>query len=154
MDRLKCLIASAGGHTCALPLAAEMELMRPLDVEPLPDVPPFVLGMALVRGVPVPVIDLPRLLEAQRENAPHRRWIFSRRNDQALVLAVESVDGVAELDRAALEAAPTFGSRTDDALVSAIALHEQRLFWLLETARIVPAGVWEALRDHTRAQRA
>ena len=154
MEWLRCLIARAGGHTCAIPLATEMELMRPLGVEPLPGVPPFVSGMTVVRGGPAPVIDLGRLLEDAPRDAVPRRWVFSKIEGQPLVLAVESVDGVAELDRTRLEAAPTFGSRTDGGIVSAIALHDRRLLWVLQSTRLVPPEVWQTVREHVEAGRA
>jgi purine-binding chemotaxis protein CheW len=56
---LLCRIGSSIG---ALALKDVRETMRPLPIEPLAGTPPFVLGLAIVRGFPTPVIDAARLL--------------------------------------------------------------------------------------------
>ncbi|MET3131167.1 chemotaxis signal transduction protein [Oxalobacteraceae bacterium GrIS 1.11] len=42
----------------ALPLLQVRESMRALPVEALPDMPPFMLGLAVIRGAALPVLDL------------------------------------------------------------------------------------------------
>ena len=42
----------------ALPLEHVVETMRPLPVEPLGDAPRFILGLSIVRGEPIPVVDV------------------------------------------------------------------------------------------------
>jgi len=57
-----CLLCHVGSFVCALPVEHVVEIMRPLPIRHLEDVPPFVLGVALVRGAPAPVVDVARLL--------------------------------------------------------------------------------------------
>ena len=52
------VLVQAGLHLCALPLGAVIETLRPLPLRPLAGAPAGVLGVAVVRGSPVPVIDL------------------------------------------------------------------------------------------------
>jgi len=42
---------------CALPLEAVIETMRPLPIDALGAMPPFVLGVSVIRGAPVVVVD-------------------------------------------------------------------------------------------------
>lgn len=57
---------------CAFPLESVIEVMRPLPIEPLPDVPAYVLGASLVRGLPTPIVDLGALLGT----LPIKLWRF------------------------------------------------------------------------------
>ena len=52
------LLFHVGASVCALRLEDVGETMRPLPVSPLPETAAFVLGLAIVRGAPTPVIDL------------------------------------------------------------------------------------------------
>jgi purine-binding chemotaxis protein CheW len=67
-----CLLTRVGSRTCAVPVELVSETMRPLPIAPLAAMPPFVLGLSVVRGTPVPVIDAPRLLGATGSVKPGR----------------------------------------------------------------------------------
>src|SRR5258708_4244878 len=56
------LIFNVGARMCALPVGHVAEIMRPLPVEPVFGAPEFVLGLAVIRGEPVPVCDAGKLL--------------------------------------------------------------------------------------------
>jgi purine-binding chemotaxis protein CheW len=56
------LVFRVEGRRFALPIESVEEVMRPLSVEPLADVPAFVVGVSIVRGEPTPVVDLAALV--------------------------------------------------------------------------------------------
>ena len=60
------LLVRCGESLCALPLAGVLEIMRPLPCEPVQNAPEFVLGMSLIRGAFVPVVDLAALVTGAR----------------------------------------------------------------------------------------
>jgi len=96
------LLCRAGSHLCALPLTQISEVMRLLPIEPLAEAPPFMRGIAVIRGVPVAVLDLGRLL-GQARTAP-TRLITARAGGRVLGIAVAEVIGVRRTDQ--------LGSRT------------------------------------------
>ena len=57
-DRQPALLVRAAGRLCAVPIAHVVEVMRALPVEPIPGAPSFVPGLAIIRGAPMPVVDL------------------------------------------------------------------------------------------------
>ncbi len=60
------LLCRIAGRLCAVPLESVLETMRPGATEPLAEAPRFVLGLAIIRGEPMPVVDMGRLIsEAQ-----------------------------------------------------------------------------------------
>jgi len=67
-------------------------VMRLLPIEPLAEAPPFMRGIAVIRGAPVAVLDLGRLL-GQARTTP-TRLVTARVGDRTLGIAVAEVIGV------------------------------------------------------------
>jgi purine-binding chemotaxis protein CheW len=86
------LLCRAGAHLCAVPLVRILEVMRMMPVEPVADAPVFLRGISVIRGAPVAVIDLGRLL-GQARTAP-TRIITVHIDGRTLGLAVTEVVGV------------------------------------------------------------
>src|SRR5580692_5756315 len=63
------LLCRVQARWCALPLRHVIETMRPLPTSPIPGAPAFVDGLAVIRGAPVPVVSLSRLLGATTTQA-------------------------------------------------------------------------------------
>jgi purine-binding chemotaxis protein CheW len=121
-----------------------IETMRPLPVEPLAGTPSFVLGLSVLRGAPVPVIDLANLLGATSLTT-HARFIAVRAGDRNALLAVESVVGVVALPDRMLESLPPLvGAMSAQALDTIGRLDEGMLF-VLKSGHIVPDSVWRSL---------
>src|SRR5437899_7283588 len=93
---MKVLIVGLQSRMCAVPLAHVIETMRPLPVEPLAGVPSFVKGVAIIRGIPTPVVDLGAVLGTPIEIA--ERFVTVRVGDKQVALAVNAVLGVYDLD--------------------------------------------------------
>jgi purine-binding chemotaxis protein CheW len=120
------------------------EIMRPLPVDPVPATPDFLLGLALIRGAAVPVLDCARLVNAGVPGQP-ARFVTLAVGERHLALAVDSVIGVRTLPLAALvDVAPLLDS-TDDSLVQAIATLDAELLMVLRASHMVPDTLWEAL---------
>jgi purine-binding chemotaxis protein CheW len=127
-----------------LPLAYVREIMRALPVDPVPAMPDFLLGLALIRGAAVPVLDCARLVDA---GVPGQvaRFVTLAVGERQLALAVDSVIGVRTLPVTALgEVAPLLDG-TDAGLVQAIATLDAELLMVLCASRMVPESMWDAL---------
>jgi purine-binding chemotaxis protein CheW len=131
-------------RTCALPLDAVIETMRPLPVELLVGAPPFIAGVSVIRGEPVPVVDAARLLGG--EPAQAQRWVTLRGGPRPIALAVDTVLGVRDIAAAQLSALTPLAGAIAGEIVSAIGTLDHRLLVVLETARLVPDAVF-ALMD-------
>lgn len=128
----------------ALPIEHVVETMRPLPVEPLSAMPGFVVGLAVVRGEPTPVVDVGALL-ALHDRAQWSRFVTVRATARRVVLAVEAVVGVRPLDPAALRELPPLLGQTTAEIVAAVGAHDRDLLVLLNTARVIPAPVWRSI---------
>ena len=149
-----CLVCDVGSLMCALPVGHVVEVMRPLPIRHLEDVPPFVLGVALVRGAPAPVVDLAQLLGvtiagARREPRASRigRFVTVAAHGQGrrLSLAVEEVRGIRALTPAALGTLPPLLRAVDARGAGAIGALDDELLLILETTRLLPESVWSSL---------
>ncbi len=142
--RMHCLVLGLGSRRCALPLAYVRETMRPQRLEAMEGAPTFVLGVTILRGHPVPVVDLARLLGAQ-DAQQASRLVTLRLGDRTLALAVGSVVGVRALDPNGLESLPpTLGLGREGAIES-IGQLDGALLVVLRAMRILPEAVWQTL---------
>ena len=149
---MDALLVRAGGRVCALPLAAVVETMRPLRVEPLAGAPDFVLGLAIVRGAPVPVVDLGACLSGERGPAGLTRFVTLRLGERRVSVALEAVIGVRSLDRAALEGAPALLGDGRSGAIAAIGRLDRELLLVLDAARILPPAAWDAVEATAPAE--
>jgi purine-binding chemotaxis protein CheW len=137
--RKSLLVVDAGGCRAGIPLACVRETMRALPITAVAGTPHFVLGLSIIRGATVPVVDLGAVLGAREEPRRIGRVVTLEVDGRAVALAVERVIGVSELDARSFERMPQLLSRAAHESVSALALHDSTLLLVLEAARLVPS---------------
>jgi purine-binding chemotaxis protein CheW len=145
------LLVRVPSAVCALPLSEVIETMRPLPVSPISDGPDFVCGVAIIRGFPTPVVELAALFQAD-EHPQAGRFVTVRCAGRTIALSVQSVIGIAELDRITLTSLSPLlkNARTD--VIEAIGRLDAEFLVTLQTARLVPESVWKSL-GHCEAAR-
>jgi purine-binding chemotaxis protein CheW len=129
------LLCRVGRRTCALPIDAVIETMRPLPIEPMPDAGDGVLGLSVIRSAPTVVVDLGRVLDANA-GAPSR-FVTIRTGPRTVALAVEEVLGVRTLDAAALHTMPPLLANAGSTVVS-LGTADRDLLVVLEASRLGP----------------
>jgi purine-binding chemotaxis protein CheW len=130
------LICRVQTRLCALPLEHVIETLRPLPVEPVAGAPPFVLGLAVIRGAPLPVVDAARLLGAA--DAKAERFITVDAGNRRIALAVGRVLGVRAVAPESLHALPALLHEADTDVIAAIGLLDAELLLVLRSARLLP----------------
>lgn len=143
-DAASFLVCRSNGCLCALPLTSVAETMRPLAIEPLAAMPPFLLGVSVIRGAPVPIVDAGKLLGSTTPTRP-QRVVTLKVGERLVGLAVDSVLGVHVIAVASLNEVPPLLHRVGDDTVSAITQLDAELLLVLGSARIVPESVWAAI---------
>ena len=138
------LLMQTSQFRCAMATRDIVEVMRPLPVTPMPGVPAFVRGVAVIRGQSVPVVDLGMLLGAAAPAAAGR-WVVLRLEERRVVLAVDAVWGVVLLDRSVLAAAPPLLRDARAELIATMGVMDQQLYLTLNSGRILADEVWSAL---------
>ena len=136
------LLCRVGSRLCALPVENIVETMRPLPIEPLAQSPPFVLGLCLLRGSPVPVVDA-RLLFGEHGDPPER-LVAIRVGSRLIALAVDSVIGLRSIEADTSVGLPLLLQDAGD-VVAAVGTLDAELLLVLNTARIVPQAVLDSV---------
>ncbi len=143
------LACRSAAHICALPLAAVTETMRPLPYEPFPKAPPFVSGIAIIRGVPTPVVDMRALMGEQPltsvGSAAAGRFVTVKINSRAVALAFDAVLGVHNLSAGHVIGLPPLLKNVAGETISDVAAKDTDLLLFFEASRIFPPGLIENL---------
>jgi purine-binding chemotaxis protein CheW len=137
------LVCDQGACRVAFPRAHVIETMRPLRIDPMSAMPPFVLGLAVVRGAPVPVVDVGLLLGSGGKAAG--RWVTVQVGPRSVAFAVESVAGMQELPADVLEQVPPLLRGAGDGVVASIGALDAQLLVVLEGARLLTEEQWLAV---------
>lgn len=142
-EAVPSLLFRARKHFCALPLTHVVETMRPLPIEALAGAPAAVKGLAIIRGVPLPVIDLGSLLDGEDE--PSTRFVTVRTGARQAALAVDSVAGVFYPTTDILRDVPPLLGQANASAIAAIGTLDATLLVVLNAAHLVPESVWLAI---------
>jgi len=139
---LLCRVAT---RLCALPIEHVVETMRPLPMDGMPGTARFVLGACIVRGSPVPVVDAATLLGTSE--AHPSRLVIVKADRRRFALAVRSVIGVRAIPRESLHGLAPLLHDAGSAVITAMGTLEAELLLVLQSARVVPDSVWDALES-------
>ncbi len=139
----KALLVACGSRRLALRLRDVVEVCRALPIAPLPGVTAPVIGVAILRGVPVPVVDVGMLVEAT-DSGPPAMFVTIRIGQRVAALAVGEVLGIRDLpDR--LDELPPLVADSRAAGIAAVARLDGELVAILRHSRLVPAVTWDLL---------
>lgn len=142
------LVCAVQGQLCAVPLNNVIEVLRPLPAEPVAGAPPFVLGMTIIRGVPVPLVDMGQLLSARRAQA--KRFVNVRTGDRQVAFAVDAVLGVRAMAPDSVHPLPPLLADAAGDVVDTVGSLDAELLFVLSSTRILPNAVFEAVeRDRS-----
>lgn len=133
------------GGSCALPIGHVVEIMRPQPVEPLVGAPRFVLGVSLIRGGPVPVVDVASLLDGGPPGGA-ARFVLVRAGERRVALAAEAVPGVVDLPAEDFPALPPLLGTAPGGQIDRIGALDAQLCMVLSVGRVVPDDVWTAMQ--------
>lgn len=146
------LLWTAGGGRYAVPLAAVIEVVRPVWVTPVPEAPAHMLGLIGFRGDVVPVFDLRARFGAVRPDFLYRnRFIMVRADDRPIALVVDEVIDLVEFGETDVRGRDAFHAPTLPPIVSAVLTLEGRLVALLDVTSVVTVSDLEKVDSAIQA---
>jgi purine-binding chemotaxis protein CheW len=130
-----------------LPTEHVTETMRPQPVRPISGSPPFVLGVAAIRGVPVPVVDAASVFtgESTESGSQSARFISLNAAGRHVALAVDEVLGVRRIDSSRLSDLPPLLSTVKEHVISSISVLDGQFLIVLGSGKLLPDAVWVAI---------
>jgi purine-binding chemotaxis protein CheW len=148
--RTSWLLCRAGTHLCAIPLEHVIEVMRLLPIAAVAGTPPYVRGLCIIRGAPVPVIDT-GLLVGNQATAPER-LVTIRTGGRTVALAAQAVLGIWAVDAGMFNALPPLLRDAASETIAAIGTRDAELLFFLRTTLVVPPELLARLdRDGARS---
>jgi len=129
---------SAGDEEFAVKITDLQEIQKMLRFTPIPHVPQYILGIANLRGVIIPVVDL-RLrlgLPAKALSKDARVMVINLKGKLAGIL-VDKVNEVLKIDPSQLEAPPALALGEKMGLLEAVVTLDERLILLLDLAKTI-----------------
>jgi len=142
--RVAVLLCRVGSVVYAVPLSHVSETMRPLPFEVISGTAPFVDGVSIIRGGPVPIVDLARLL-GNATSEPRTRLVVVRVGERRAALSVGKVIGVHSLESGAVRELPPLLGGASAEVIRAVGSLDAQLLLLLETSRVLPESSWASL---------
>jgi purine-binding chemotaxis protein CheW len=142
----RMLVVLSGAQLCALPLGDVVEILRPLPVSELAGAPGFVRGLSVIRGAPVPVVDLGQLLGAKRGDGPDALRVVTVRvgQNRRVALLVDAVLGLRSIEAATLGVLPPLFTAAQT-VVSALGALDRELLVVLGAGRLISDEVWQRI---------
>lgn len=139
------LVCRVRGGRCAFPIADVEETMRPLPIVPVAGAPAFVRGLAIIRGVPTPVVDASVLLTGDAATTT-TRFVTLRAGQRRVALLVDAVETVTTLSRQSVEALPPLLQQAQVEAVAGVGVLDADFLFVLRSARLVPDDVWASMQ--------
>jgi purine-binding chemotaxis protein CheW len=139
---IPALLVRVNGTLCAFPLTEVIETMRPLPIEPLANMPSFILGVSCIRGAAVPVVRLSALFQEESCRDRSTRFVTLRAGQRCVALAVESVVGIVNLSDSAFGNLPALLQSGKTEFIRALGTLDREFLVTLNTALMVPESVW------------
>jgi len=137
--RTSWLLCRAGVVLCGLPIEQVIEVMRLLPVEQIAGAPNYVHGLSVIRGKPVPVVDLSLIIGNRISHST--RLIAVRVATRTIALAVDEVIGISGIAADALGQLPPLLRDAATDTIAAIGALDSELIVFLRAARLVPEEV-------------
>lgn len=141
------LLCRAAGCWCALSLQGLGEVMRPQPLEKLGRLPEFVDGLSVIRGKPLPVVNLPRLLTGKNSRpSAQERFVTAISEGHRLALRVDEVGSIRELETSIWSNLPSLLEEVHQEHVAAVGSLQGGLLLLLRRSNLISEDDWESLQ--------
>jgi purine-binding chemotaxis protein CheW len=125
-----------------------MEVLRSVDITPVPGAPDYVLGIINLRGNVVTVIDTrKRFSLPSKEVDELSRIVIIESNGQVLGMLVDCVAEVVYLKESEIDIAPNVGNDESSRFIQGVHSKADSLLILVDINKLLTQDEWEAITD-------
>ncbi len=124
-----------GGTHYAVGVGCVRQVVNPSRTTPIPQAPPFVVGLAEFRDDVIPIIDFRVFLGAPAELTRRTKWLVLDVGERPVGLVVDAVTGVFGTTGEVRAAPVAVGGEATRCIVG-VASHESAMVYVIEPARL------------------
>ncbi|MFK5894043.1 MAG: chemotaxis protein CheW, partial [Pseudomonadota bacterium] len=122
------------------------EVLRNIEIAPVPGAPDYVLGIINLRGNVVTVIDTrTRLGLPQKEVDDNSRVIVIETEDQSVGILVDAIAEVADIPQSEIEVTPNVGNDDSSKYIMGVYSAKGSLIILIEIAKLLSEEEWSEM---------
>nr|MBS0020862.1 chemotaxis protein CheW [Gammaproteobacteria bacterium] len=137
---------SLDGETYGIDVLQVQEVLRLVEIAPVPGAPDYVLGIINLRGTIVTVLDTHRRFGlSTRPSDDATRIIIIEAKQQIVGILVDSVAEVLEIRQCAIEPAPNVGGQEKARFIHGLYSGEDRLLILIDVNKLLSDSEWTEL---------
>ena len=132
----------------AIDVMQVQEIIRPLELSPVPGAPDYVLGIINLRGIVVSIIDTRKRFNLpEREMTEQARIIIIESGGNSIGILVDSVADVANLNEAEIEDAPNVGSNENSKYIDGVYHQNDHLLILVNVQELLSEEEWAEMSE-------
>jgi purine-binding chemotaxis protein CheW len=122
------------------------EVLRNIEIAPVPGAPDYVLGIINLRGNVVTVIDTrTRFGLPQKEVDDNSRVIVIETEDQSVGILVDAIAEVADIPKSEIEVTPNVGNDDSSKYIMGVYSGKGSLIILIEIAKLLSEEEWSEM---------
>lgn len=135
---LQCVTFTLEDETYGMNVMQVQEVLREVEVAPVPGAPDYVLGIINLRGNVVSVIDARTRFGLQpKESDDMSRIIVIEAQQQILGILVDSVAEVVDIERDEIDTAPNVGNAETSKYIDGVVSRGEKLLILVDLNKLL-----------------
>ncbi|WP_396589403.1 chemotaxis protein CheW [Bermanella sp. R86510] len=124
------------------------EVLRHMEIAPVPGAPPYVLGIINIRGNVVTVIDTRQRFGLQPGDVTdHTRIVVIETENQVVGIMVDAVAEVVYLRQSEIETTPNVGNEETAKFIQGVCHKNDELLILVDLEKMMSNEEWSELHD-------
>lgn len=140
---LQCVTFTLEDETYGINVMQVQEVLREVEVAPVPGAPPYVLGIINLRGNVVSVIDArSRFGLPTKDSDDMTRIIVIEAQQQIIGILVDSVAEVVDIKRSEIDTAPSVGNSETAKYIDGVVSRGEKLLILVDLNKLLSDAEW------------
>ena len=140
---LQCVTFTLEDETYGINVMQVQEVLREVEVAPVPGAPPYVLGIINLRGNVVSVIDArTRFGLPTKDSDDMTRIIVIEAQQQIIGILVDSVAEVVDIKRSEIDTAPSVGNSETAKYIDGVVSRGDKLLILVDLNKLLSDAEW------------
>jgi len=145
-DQFQCVTFTLEDEVYGINVMQVQEVLREIDVAPVPGAPHYVIGIINLRGNVVSIIDARTRFGLQtKESDDLTRIIVIETEQQIIGILVDSVAEVVDVSRSEIDTAPNVGNAETSKYIDGVISRGENLLILVDLNKLLSEAEWNQM---------